>query len=84
MAEAALRARRVASLVPDFRIMTSVRVRPLPPASLTRRMITGPAGDIETDLNDPGGTRPGIALIAHPNPVQGGTKDNKEIGRAHV
>ena len=54
-------------------------VRPMPPASLTRAMIDGPAGKIETDINDPGGGRRGIALIAHPNPVQGGTKDNKVV-----
>jgi len=54
-------------------------VRPMPPASLTRAMIDGPAGRIETDINDPGGERRGIALIAHPNPVQGGTKDNKVV-----
>ncbi len=59
--------------------MTTVQVRPLPPASLTRSMIAGPAGEIETDVNDPAGTRLGIALIAHPNPVQGGTKDNKVV-----
>src|SRR5688572_33382267 len=51
----------------------------MPPASLTRAMIDGPAGRIETDINDPGGTPRGIALIAHPNPVQGGTKDNKVV-----
>ena len=42
-------------------------------------MIDGPAGKIETDINDPGDGRRGIALIAHPNPVQGGTKDNKVV-----
>jgi len=42
-------------------------------------MIEGAAGRIETDINDPGGTPRGIALIAHPNPVQGGTKDNKVV-----
>ena len=42
-------------------------------------MIDGPAGKIETDVNDPGGARRGIALIAHPNPLQGGTKDNKVV-----
>jgi uncharacterized protein len=42
-------------------------------------MIEGPAGRIETDINDPGEPRRGIALIAHPNPVQGGTKDNKVV-----
>lgn len=51
----------------------------MPASSLTRAMIAGPAGRIETDINDPGGTRRGIALIAHPNPVQGGTKDNKVV-----
>jgi hypothetical protein len=42
-------------------------------------MIEGPAGAIETDVNDPGGARRGIALIAHPNPLHGGTKDNKVV-----
>ncbi len=59
--------------------MKPLDVRPMPPASLTRAMVDGPAGKIETDINDPGGTRRGIALIAHPNPVQGGTKDNKVV-----
>ena len=57
----------------------SIEVRPMTPASLTRAMIDGPAGKIETDINDPGDGRRGIALIAHPNPVQGGTKDNKVV-----
>lgn len=51
----------------------------MPAASLARMLIDGPAGKIETDINDPGGARRGIALIAHPNPVQGGTKDNKVV-----
>lgn len=51
----------------------------MPPASLTRIAIEGAAGNIETDINDPGDRRSGIALIAHPNPVQGGTKDNKVV-----
>ena len=59
--------------------MSKIEVRPLPAASLTRVMVQGPAGKIETDLNDPGGTRRGVALIAHPNPLQGGTKDNKVV-----
>jgi alpha/beta superfamily hydrolase len=41
-------------------------------------MIDGPAGKIEIDINDPGTPR-AIALIAHPNPLQGGTKDNKVV-----
>ena len=51
----------------------------MPPASLERVMVEGAAGPIETDLNDPGHDRRGIALIAHPNPLQGGTKDNKVV-----
>lgn len=42
-------------------------------------MIEGPAGAIETDINDPGPARRGFALIAHPNPLEGGTKDNKVV-----
>jgi alpha/beta superfamily hydrolase len=57
----------------------NIEVRPMPAASFTRAMVDGPAGKIETDINDPGGSRRGIALIAHPNPVQGGTKDNKVV-----
>ncbi len=59
--------------------MMPIDVRPMPAASLTRAMIEGPAGAIETDINDPGEPRRGVALIAHPNPVQGGTKDNKVV-----
>lgn len=51
----------------------------MPSSSLTRVVIDGPAGGIETDINDPGHGRRGIALVAHPNPVQGGTKDNKVV-----
>jgi len=51
----------------------------MPVSSLARIMVEGPAGAIETDVNDPGGARRGIALIAHPNPLHGGTKDNKVV-----
>lgn len=59
--------------------MSEVEIRPIPAASLQRALIQGPAGVIETDINDPGANRRGVALIAHPNPVQGGTKDNKVV-----
>ena len=59
--------------------MQPVEIRPLPASSLARVMIEGPAGAIETDINDPGGARRGFALIAHPNPLEGGTKDNKVV-----
>ena len=51
----------------------------MPAATLARVMVEGPAGKIETDVNDPGASRRAIALIAHPNPLQGGTKDNKVV-----
>lgn len=51
----------------------------MPAATLERASLPGPAGVLETDINDPGESRRGIAVIAHPNPVQGGTKDNKVV-----
>lgn len=54
-------------------------LRPMPASTLERAAFAGAAGAIEVDINDPGADRRGIALIAHPNPVQGGTKDNKVV-----
>jgi alpha/beta superfamily hydrolase len=48
-------------------------------AAAERVLIPGPAGSIEADISDPGAPRRGIALVAHPNPLQGGTKDNKVV-----
>ena len=59
--------------------MPAPESRPMPPATLQRLAIAGPAGALETDINAPAETPRGIALIAHPNPVQGGTKDNKVV-----
>ena len=41
--------------------------------------IDGPDGKIETVINDPGPNRRGLALIAHPHPLHGGTLDNKVV-----
>lgn len=49
------------------------------PSTLETLLVDGPVGGIDTALNDPGADRRGIALIAHPNPVQGGTRDNKVV-----
>ena len=46
-------------------------------ASTERVLIAGPAGTLEVVVNAPDTARRGIALIAHPNPQQGGTLDNK-------
>jgi alpha/beta superfamily hydrolase len=42
-----------------------------------RGSIAGPTGALEVALNVPDGSVRGIALIAHPHPLQGGTLDNK-------
>jgi alpha/beta superfamily hydrolase len=44
-----------------------------------RGSIAGPAGALEVALNVPEGPVRGIALIAHPHPLQGGTLDNKVV-----
>jgi alpha/beta superfamily hydrolase len=41
--------------------------------------IPGPAGMLETVVNDPGESRRGIAYLAHPHPLHGGTLDNKVV-----
>jgi alpha/beta superfamily hydrolase len=42
------------------------------------RIDTG-GGAMETLVNDPGGTRRGVAFIAHPHPLHGGSMDNKVV-----
>jgi uncharacterized protein len=39
--------------------------------------IKGPVGPIETVIEEPSGTPLGLALIAHPHPLKGGSLDNK-------
>lgn len=49
------------------------------PRTLERYTIPGPAGALEVALNVPPAPHAGIALVAHPNPVEGGTLDNKVV-----
>jgi alpha/beta superfamily hydrolase len=50
----------------------------LTPKTTERLTIDGPAGALEVALNVPQhAPLRGLALVAHPNPVQGGTLDNK-------
>ena len=49
------------------------------PSTSTEELIAGPAGAIDVAINDPGSDRRAIALIAHPHPLQGGTRDNKVV-----
>jgi alpha/beta superfamily hydrolase len=46
--------------------------------SATRfQLFAGPAGAIDTAIDLPAGAPCGIAIVAHPHPLQGGTRDNK-------
>jgi hypothetical protein len=51
----------------------------LRPARDERVSLSGPVGNLETVVADPGGERRGLALIAHPHPLYGGTLDNKVV-----
>jgi alpha/beta superfamily hydrolase len=48
-------------------------------ASTRREFVAGPAGRIECAVDQPEGERRGVALIAHPHPLFGGTLDNKVV-----
>jgi hypothetical protein len=49
----------------------------LTPRTTERYTVDGPAGALEIALNVPVHAPRGIALVAHPHPLQGGTLDNK-------
>lgn len=44
-----------------------------------RLRVDGPAGNLEVAVNAPAGAPVGLALIAHPHPLYGGTLDNKVV-----
>jgi alpha/beta superfamily hydrolase len=48
-----------------------------PPAR--KLSIDGPAGSLEIAINEPGEEPRGVALLAHPHPLYGGTLDNKVV-----
>ena len=48
-------------------------------SSTRREFVAGPAGRIECAVDTPEGAAPGIALIAHPHPLYGGSLDNKVV-----
>lgn len=48
-------------------------------AATRRETVRGPAGGIECAVDEPQGAVRGIALIAHPHPLFGGTLDNKVV-----
>jgi len=49
------------------------------PSTLRRVDAFGAAGRIEVRVNDPGAHRRGVALVAHPHPLHGGTNENKVV-----
>lgn len=53
------------------------------PSTLSRFDVEGAVGRIEVKVNDPGNTpqqpRRGIALVAHPHPLFGGSNENKVV-----
>jgi hypothetical protein len=48
-------------------------------SSTRRELVPGPAGRIECAVDQPESTPRGVALIAHPHPLYGGTLDNKVV-----
>lgn len=48
-------------------------------ASTRREFVAGPAGRIECAVDKPDSGARGLALIAHPHPLYGGTLDNKVV-----
>ena len=48
-------------------------------AATRRETVAGPAGRIECAVDEPLGEARGVALIAHPHPLYGGTLDNKVV-----
>jgi uncharacterized protein len=48
-------------------------------ATTRRESLAGPVGRIECAIDIPAGTPRGLALIAHPHPLFGGTLDNKVV-----
>ncbi|MDI1274548.1 alpha/beta fold hydrolase [Polaromonas sp.] len=48
-------------------------------AQTQKSSVAGPAGAIETALDAPAGPSRGVAVIAHPHPLFGGTLDNKVV-----
>jgi alpha/beta superfamily hydrolase len=46
-------------------------------ASTRQLLVDGPAGKIECAVDEPQGEARGVALVAHPHPLYGGSLDNK-------
>jgi alpha/beta superfamily hydrolase len=51
----------------------------MPAGGEERLLLAGAAGHLETVVQDPGESRRGLALIAHPHPLYGGSLSNKVV-----
>jgi alpha/beta superfamily hydrolase len=51
----------------------------MPASGEERLLLAGAAGHLETIIQDPGASRRGVALIAHPHPLYGGSFNNKVV-----
>ena len=54
-------------------------VRRVMRAGTRTEMVAGPAGKIECAVDSPAAAPRGVALVAHPHPLYGGTLDNKVV-----
>lgn len=48
-------------------------------AATRRELMVGPTGAVELAIDEPAATPKGLAVIAHPHPLFGGTLDNKVV-----
>jgi alpha/beta superfamily hydrolase len=60
---------------------TPLAAPPFPATETSSLLLPGPAGALEiaVDLPKPGHARRGFAVVAHPNPPEGGTMHNKVV-----
>lgn len=60
--------------------ISSYQINSIMNSQTQRLVMPGPAGDIELLIDEPAGMQPrGVAVIAHPHPLFGGTMDNKVV-----
>ena len=59
--------------------LNALKSSPTAAARNYRLRIPAPCGQLEVVVDDPVESRQGIALIAHPHPLHGGTLDNKVV-----
>lgn len=63
------------------RIISPCQFKPFAAFPLVQHkfFLSGPTGRLEASLTDPDGAQRGLALVAHPHSLHGGTMDNKVV-----